>query len=553
MVNLKKIFFDQKLILYPEHKEVGAEILEDAVVSGIFSNPLNVKPQGVFVAIKGLKFDSHQLLGEAIQKGARYLVVERLDFIPNTFVGWVCLVPSSKRALALLASRFYDEPTRGLFVVGVTGTNGKTSTSYLVEHFLQSFGSPCAVIGTVNHHLGTQVWSDSEGMTTPDSLHLQMRLREMQNSGAKSLAIEISSHALDQDRAVGVHLDLAIFTNLTQDHLDYHQSFENYYQAKKKLFTDLLIASEKKEKRAVLNTDDAYGKRMAEELSLISSRNFALLKFAQDGPDADIVFKIQSVQAEGTSFTLTVNAPKLMESKGQEGSLILSPGASADLKLKQRLSKLNLSHYEFFVPLFGEHNVYNVVGVLAGLLANGFAVSDLVKAALTFSGIPGRLERVRSKQALIFVDYAHTPDALLKVLRTVRQMHEQLGWQKRGGRIFCLFGSGGDRDPGKRPLMGQVAAQESDVVVLTSDNPRFEDPVKIIEAVRKGYDEVPLPRSHELHIVVDRAEAIAFAVSRLTEVDILLIAGKGHENYQDVKGKKYPFQDAVLVREALGE
>ena len=470
-------------------------------VTGLFNDARKVIPNSVFVAIRGLKTDGHQFINDAIQKEALALVVEDKSLVPATFEGITLQVPNTREALDLLASRYYNDPASELFCVGVTGTNGKTSVTYMVEAILSYGKIPTGVIGTVNHHLGNKVWSSE--MTTPDPLFLQKRLREFRDEGAKAVAMEVSSHALDQHRVDSVPFNAVIFTNLTRDHLDYHLTMENYFAAKQKLFTDLLWRTSKQPCFAIINIDDKLGRRL-------KVADPAVLWTYGSSSEADFHFKIKRMDFALTEFE--VHTPV-------------------------GVGKVEL-------PMSGTHNVMNALAALAAGMSTGMPLAMCCEALSSFTGVPGRLQSVPNKKNIsVFVDYAHSPDALENVLTALNRVRESL---KSSSRIWTIFGCGGDRDKGKRPLMAQMALKYSDQVIVTSDNPRTEDPQAIINDILTGVSD-----SNKARVVVDRKEAIRETLQKAQEGDVVLIAGKGHEDYQIIGTEKFPFSDVQVAEEAL--
>lgn len=472
----------------------------------------------VFVAIRGGRHDGHEYIAQVLASGAAAAVIAESEHVERLLRDGrlklgagdppVILVPDTRVALDLLARRLYYDPSHRLLCFGVTGTNGKTSSVYLLEHLLTRAKMPTGVLGTIDHHLGDRIWPTTH--TTPDPVRLQARLNEMKELGAQAIAMEVSSHALDQHRADGVQFNVVIFTNLTRDHLDYHGTEEAYFHAKQRLFTDLLWGSQKVPLFAVVNIDDPWGRRLRvggrAGIFTIGRRRGADFRFSPTGQD----FAGQDFQLE-TPFG---------EFRGR-------------------------------LPLIGRHNLYNAVGAIAAVAAVGVAPEKALKSLEVFPGIPGRLQRIPDRlDRAIFVDYAHTPDALENVLRTLHEIRDGMGARADGEkpRILSLFGCGGDRDAGKRPQMGAVAARLSDEIWLTSDNPRSEDPQQILNEIRKGVTALAPDRVHE---DVDRAKAIAHVVHAARPGDVVLIAGKGHEDYQEIRGERRPFSDVAVTAEIL--
>lgn len=479
------------------------EKLSTLEVSGLFQDARQVIPGSVFVAVRGQKFDGHDFLPEAVSKGVAAVVVENRSKVPGNFSGFVLQVPDTRQALDILASRFYWDPSQELFCVGVTGTNGKTSITYLVESLLNEGGHKTAVMGTINHHLGPTVFPSS--MTTPEPILLQSRLREFRNQGATALAIEVTSHALDQKRVDSIAFNTVVFTNLTHDHLDYHRSMKSYFESKQRLFTDFLWRTNKRPVHAVVNVGDAYGRklRIAQPAELITY-----------GPqDADFTFQILNTDFSSTQFIL----------------------------------KTPWSKDEINLPLCGAHNVQNAVAALAVGVSAGIKWPLLLKAIQQFPGVPGRLQVIPGFSRHVLVDYAHTPDALENVLTALQKVRSA---KKAKNKISVIFGCGGDRDKGKRPVMAEIALKNSDRVIVTSDNPRNEDPLVIINEILQG---IPASDRSQVTVLPDRAQAIRETISTSQPDDVILIAGKGHEDYQIIGGEKRPFSDFEIARTVLQE
>lgn len=470
----------------------------------------------VFVAVRGSQQDGHQylpqIMGSDISVAAivadestiRQMQAEGrlnaklLSRIP------ILLVADTRFALDLLARRQYFDPSHRLLCFGVTGTNGKTSTVYLLEHLLNKAGLKAGVMGTIDHHLDEQIWPSSH--TTPAPVQLQARLAQMKELGAQAVAMEVSSHALDQHRADGVQFNVAIFTNLTRDHLDYHQTEKAYFAAKQRLFTDLLGDSQKIPLMAIVNIDDSWGRRLR-----VTAR--AALWTIGKSKTADFNFRVLSQDFSGQKFKL----------------------------------QTPLGDFEAELPLIGEHNLYNAVGAIAAVTTVGVPLEKSLKSLPDFAGIPGRLQRVPDPRGRsVFVDYAHTPDALENVLKTISQIRQQQSGQQP--RILTLFGCGGDRDTGKRPQMARIAAQFSDRVWVTSDNPRSENPQAIIDDILRGFQANDLTKVKQQ---VDRALAIEEILQEAQSGDVVLIAGKGHETYQEILGEKRDFSDVLVAEKFL--
>ncbi len=482
----------------PEEKMSSLE------VSGLFQDARAVVPGSVFIAIRGQKFDGHNFIKDAVLKGASTLVVEDKTQIPPEFNGFTLVVPDARKALDILASRFYWDPGQELFCVGVTGTNGKTSITYLIESILNQAGHRTAVMGTVNHHLGEKIF-ESE-LTTPDPIALQRRLKEFKELGATAVALEISSHALDQKRADSVPFNAVIYSNLTRDHLDYHGSMENYFKAKQRLFTDLMETSSKFPTFAIVNLADAWGRK------LWVHEKTELLTYGTR--ESDFRFEILEINFSYTRF------------------LLITPWSKNEVKL----------------PLCGVHNVLNALAAAGAGVAAGVKWDLIIKGLENFTGVPGRLQMVpNTKDRHVLVDYAHSPDALENVLKSLAEVRKV---RKSKSRIHLVFGCGGDRDKGKRPLMAQIALKYADSIIVTSDNPRTEDPEKIIEDIVAP---ISISDKNRIQICIDRGQAIRDSLKASKPDDVVLIAGKGHEDYQIIGTEKKPFSDFETAKQVLKE
>lgn len=465
-----------------------------ATVTGIAYDSRRVAPGDLFVCIRGFAQDGHVYAEEAAAKGAAALLVSRS--LPTRLPQ--VIVPETRDAMGPVAAKFWGYPSRRLRVVGVTGTNGKTTTAYFIRSALSAGGERCGLIGTVEQSTGGPPRPASR--TTPESVDIQRLLREMVDHGCASCVMEVSSHGLALRRTAGVEFDMAVFTNLTRDHFDFHKSAEAYLEAKLTLFRSL-SPQKAGATYAIINGDDPYAHAFAEAAAA------PVITYGIEG-DYDVVASGLSVSRQGSSYRVETSA------------------GSAQVNIR----------------LPGRFNVYNSlaaisVGVMAGIEL------DAVVAALPETVVPGRFEPVDAGQDFsVIVDYAHTPDSLENVLLTAKALCE--------GRLIVVFGAGGDRDPGKRPLMGRVAARHADVVIVTSDNPRFEEPMKICADVAAGVREEGRTR---FDVIVDRREAIEAAIAMAQPGDFVLIAGKGHETYQEICGVKHHFDDRETARHAIRE
>ena len=444
-----------------------------------------VKPGTLFFCVPGFTRDGHEFAPDAIERGAVALVVER----PLGLSVPEILVTSVREAMAPAAAHFYDDPTTQLQTVGITGTNGKTTTAFLVRSLLEADGRRTGLLGTVKSVIGGV--EHAVVRTTPEAIDLQRTFRQMLDSGDRACTLEVSSHALELHRADAIHFAAAIFTNLTQDHLDFHPTMEDYFAAKRRLFAPGLA------QHAVVNIDDDYGLRIASDVP-------NAITFALDNESAS--YRATNVETGLAGSRFTVHSPD---------------GAT-----------------ELTSPLRGRFNVYNVLGALAAARALDVPLETAVSAISAAGQVPGRFEPVDEGQDFaVLVDYAHTPDSLENVLSAARQLAE--------GRVHVVFGCGGDRDRGKRPLMGEIARRLADRVIVTSDNPRSEDPEAIIEEILEGSGD-------DVEHTADRRAAIEAAIAGAAAGDVVVIAGKGHEQGQEFAGgHKIPFDDVTVARETL--
>lgn len=483
----------------------------DLEIRGLFYDSRSVIPGGLFFALRGATVDGHAFLSRAVRAGAVAVVVEDDSNLPAGVTA--VTVRDARQAMARMAACYFGNPTAGVPLIGITGTNGKTTTTYLIESMLAKGGIPSAVLGTINYRFGTTLFESSH--TTPESVDLQKMLRQLVDLGAKGVVMEVSSHSLEQRRVDGCLFDVGVFTNLTRDHLDYHHDMESYLESKLRLFSELLVPGRQKPLRhAVVNIDDPAGS------TIIRSAACPVLRYGLN-PGA-------ALSARDVVFSTA----------GISGTLVTPAGETA-----------------FSSRLLGRFNLYNILSAAGAACALGLSL-DAIRAGIEEHGrVEGRLERVENDRGLtVLVDYAHTGDALENVLRTLRELAT--------GRILTVFGCGGDRDRGKRPLMGEVAGRLSDLAIITSDNPRTEDPAAIIREVREGllpldlreYDRAELSgeMAEKGFLAVElRREAIRLAIRLAKPGDIVLIAGKGHEDYQIIGTEKHHFDDREEAAAAL--
>ncbi len=482
-----------------QHLLDGAEVLSrsgDPSVSGVEYDSRRVKPGCVFVAMRGESSDGNRFIDQAIQAGAVAVVTDSASETPREGVAWA-VVPHGRRALARLSANFYKRPAERIAVTGITGTNGKSTTAFLVESILTAAGRKSALMGTIEYHVAGHVYPAPH--TTPEALELARILNEALGLGATDAVMEVSSHALAQERVFGVPFDVAVFTNLTRDHLDFHHTMEEYAAAKRMLFAPPAAPAPR---WAVLNRGDAASAAIVNEESRVIW--YGLSEEAQ--------LHVENVRTslDGLGFDLCYEGARQPMESG----------------------------------LAGRINVLNILAASGAALSYGIDLPTIARGIAACGAVPGRFERIDCGQPfLVVVDYAHTDDALRSVIQTAREMSHLT----KGGRVITLFGCGGDRDRSKRPLMGMAAGELSDFVVLTSDNPRSEDPLDIINDTLVG-----LRRFDTLHVAEpDRAKAIRIALKEAREGDVVLIAGKGHEPYQALKDRTIQFDDREKARDVL--
>ncbi|NIP30844.1 MAG: UDP-N-acetylmuramoyl-L-alanyl-D-glutamate--2,6-diaminopimelate ligase [Candidatus Dadabacteria bacterium] len=472
----------------------GSENIE---IKGITIDSNKVEEGYMFVAIRGKKIDGHKFASSAVKNGAVALMVEELTTEIDQIIS-VVEVENTRDTLPYIASNFYNNPTNYMTVVGITGTNGKTSISYMLEEIWKQEGKITGVIGTIENRYKNKVIESD--LTTPDAIELNKLLFEMKSSGVTHAAMEVSSHALDLKRVDSCNFDVAVFTNLTQDHLDYHQNIDEYYEAKKRLFTEVLTKSTKSDKYSVINIDDPFG------LKLYNSLKDNVINYS-------IRNKKATIYAENIDFK--------------------NNGISADIKSGYGNIKINSK-------LIGQHNLYNLMAAAGTALSLGSSIESINTALNNITHIPGRLEKISNNLGInVIVDYAHTPDALENVIKSLKAVYS--------GRIITVVGCGGDRDKKKRPLMGNIGHKYSDLLIVTSDNPRTENPDSIIDDIFEG---IETDKNRTIRIV-DREKAIEHAINSANRNDTILIAGKGHEDYQIIGKEKRDFDDRLISKNYL--
>lgn len=471
----------------------GNKLPESLSIKGVSQKADSVQSGQAFFAIRGTQVDGHTFIQKALDRGAAVVVVDNEEAFkkyPQTV--WV---DCTRSQLAEAASAWFDHPTEKFSLVGVTGTNGKTTSSYLLREIWENIGLKTGMVGTVETLIGKEKFTST--LTTPGALELQGIFSKMVDAQVTHAVMEVSSIALDQKRVGGCHFKVGLFTNFTQDHLDYHGTFENYFEAKLKLFRDFGLPL------AVLNLDDEWVRRV-----LVQGKAKQTLSFSLSDPSADFY-------AENIHFSVSGTTAKIKTPSG---------------------------HFDYRSSLIGAHNLANGLGALATIYGLGQDFPHAVRALEKAQGAPGRLERVMQgeKYPSIFVDYAHTDDALRRVLEALRKLKNDKG----SGKIITVFGCGGDRDKTKRPKMAEAASSLSDITVVTSDNPRTENPEKIIEDICKG-----LNPGKSIHCETLRKKAIEWALSQANPQDVVLVAGKGHETYQIIGTTQFPFDDRQVVRD----
>lgn len=465
----------------------------DIDIKGIAYSSKNTANDFLFAALKGVKTDGNLYIQEALEKGTAAVLSEQKP--PAGFNKTWIQVDDAREKTALISTNFYDNPSQKLKVIGITGTKGKTTTSYLLESILNHAGHRAGVIGTVSYRLGEKV--KPAPRTTPEAPDIQRMIKDMVDAGLTHCIIEVSSHALDLKRVTGTSFSVAIFTNLSGDHLDYHRTMDEYFTAKKKLF------QLKADKRiAVVNADDAWGKRLIAELPI------GIISY---GTEPSALVRVEAFEFSDSGTKITVRYPA--------GTLSVNSA------------------------LVGRPNLYNILAAVSAALSLNISVQAIQKGISGLKGVPGRFEKIKNDYGLnIFIDYAHSDDALRKLLETARELSSN--------KVIVVFGAGGDRDKSKRPRMGEAAGMLADWSIITSDNPRTEDPLKIIYEIEFGFQKCG---SSAYEIEPNRERAIIKALSMGEPGDYILIAGKGHENYQIIKDKTLPFKDADVVNRWLAQ
>jgi UDP-N-acetylmuramoyl-L-alanyl-D-glutamate--2,6-diaminopimelate ligase len=548
----------------PLHQWARAQLTAlNVPITRLVTDSRAIQRGDTFIAYPGEKTDGRQFIADAIVQGANAVIYEKFlsghpleaqHFVWND--AWQVpnlAVADLRHKAGWLADAAYGMPSEKLWVVGITGTNGKTSTSHWIAHALNDAGKKCALIGTLGNGFVDALRATEN--TTPDAIRVHGLLADYSRDGAQAVAMEVSSHALSQGRVNAVHFDVAMLTNLSRDHLDYHGDMQSYADTKRKLFDWQQLGF------VVLNLDDAYGVELAEQLSLQEGRRWVPGGSAATLPQSAGCAVTSDLASVVGSPSRVAGSSTSNESRDADAEIIGYGLSAAALLLAERLGLrmvygnllemtgqgLRLAVHsswggaELNSALVGRFNAANLLGALAVLLVSGVALSDAVHALSRVQPVAGRMQRLGSvQQPTVIVDYAHTPDALEKVLQALREISAEAD-----GKVFCVFGCGGDRDRGKRAMMGLVAEKYSDFCIVTSDNPRGENPREIIAEIVSGMN----ADNHE--IIVDRAAAIQSAIRHARQGDTVLIAGKGHEDYQEINGIKHPFSDVSVAQQAL--
>ncbi len=472
-----------------------------AMVTGVTTDSRKVEQGSLFICLRGVHVDGHDFARRAAEAGASAIVAEVPLELPATVTQFI--VPDTRAAMQEIIPFFYDYPAQDMRIIGVTGTNGKTTVTHMIAHLLRHQGATVGLIGTVHVLIGEQEYPTVN--TTPDVDTMQFWLARMKAAGVTHVIMEVSSHALALGRVAGIEFDVAVFTNLTQDHLDFHGTMEAYAQAKQSLFTQIGQTGQKSHKAAVINGDDPYGQMMERA---VAAGDCDLILYGM-GESVQVRAKNSIVTAAGSDFTLVVDGVE----------------------------------YPCRTNIMGTFNIYNMLAAIAVARHEGMKMADILVALGRFRSVAGRFEQIDEGQDFaVIVDYAHTPDGLEKILRTAREM--------TSGRVLIAFGCGGDRDASKRPIMGEIAARYANVVWVTSDNPRTEDPEQIIEQVYAGCLRSKAAYT-EIYREPDRRRAIAEVVGMARTGDVVLIAGKGHEDYQIIGEEKIHFDDREEARRVL--
>ncbi|NFO03243.1 UDP-N-acetylmuramoyl-L-alanyl-D-glutamate--2,6-diaminopimelate ligase [Clostridium botulinum] len=464
----------------------------DKEISSVNYDSRKVKKSDIFICIKGYATDGHKYIQKAIENGASVIIMQDDIEVVNKNIS-VIKVKDTRKALALIGINYYDNPSKKMKIIGITGTNGKTTTAFMIKSILESNGKKVGLIGTIANYIGNEKLHTER--TTPESLELQELFNNMVNKGVEYCVMEVSSHSLELDRVYGVDFEVGIFTNLTRDHLDFHKTFENYYNSKFKLF--------KRSNIRIINNDDNYGKQVIKDLNKLKAKNIYEYSIREDS-----------------------NFKAFDEKMG-----------SKNISFKVNLEK----EEEFILSIPGEYNIYNALGAIGACYKLNIPM-EAIREGINKVIVPGRCERTATNYNLpydIIIDYAHTPDGLQNILETARGFTQ--------GKLIAIFGCGGDRDKVKRPQMGEIGTDIADIAIVTSDNPRSEEPMKIIEDILVGIEK------DNYEVIENRKDAIKKAMDIAKENDVIVIAGKGHETYQILKDKTIHFDEREIVKQILDD
>ena len=464
------------------------------------NNSKKIKKNDIFFAINGEKENGNIYIEDAITKGAAAIVGDKslnTKIIPKNILSLI--VPNVRKSFGIACSNFFSNPGDNINLCGITGTNGKTSIAYLLHAIFGKEQS--SLIGTIENKYGSKKIKSI--LTTPDTFDLNKTLKEIKNHEIKNCFLEVSSHSLELSRVEGINFDSGIFTNITRDHLDFHKNMNSYYKSKAKLFTYYLNKSKKKNKIAVINIDDKYGRKITK----LINRNIKVISYSVKNSNADFYLK---------SIEKVKNGNKL-------------------------IIKNDKNEFTLETKLFGSYNLQNILASFAISKSKGLSIKKIFDGIKKFEGAPGRLEKIKNKKINIFIDYAHTPDAIKKSIQSLKKNFNDK-------KIIVLFGCGGDRDKGKRARMGKIVSEAANKIIITSDNPRYESPKTIIQDIIQG---ISSKNINKVKVISNRGNAIRFSIKSTRKDDVLLIAGKGHEEYQEIKGIKNKFSDKREVRKCL--
>lgn len=507
--------------LYSLLKNIKCRIFGTTIlnISGLYHKDTEVKENGLFFCLRGTRVDGTEFVKSAVKNGAVAVVTEQ-EIQGLSFVTQI-VVKNARETMSLIACRFYGSPAEKLKLIGVTGTNGKTTVSTLIFSSLKSFGKNCAVIGTNGIIIQNQIFES--GMTTPDPIILQKYLSLMVRKKVEYVVMEVSAHALDLCKIDGIVFEQVIFTNLTEDHLDYFKTMEKYFSAKQKLF------SKKYAKLAIINIDDEYGKRLA------GSINLPYFTYAINEKNANLVLTDSEQTKQGQKFCACFKTFDILKSEKVNSNFCLNNPETSNL------NDIVLNDFEsqnFEIKLFGKFNLYNYLAVILSLKNLGYSLSEIAGVSKFIQPVDGRFNTYFVGEKMVVIDYAHTPDGLLNILNSCREI-------AKSKKLIAVFGCGGNRETGKRKIMGEISSKIADFSIITTDNPRFEKKEEIAREIESGF----LNKNYE--IVLDRAKAIERALVLADDGDVICIAGKGAENYIEENGIKIPYSDRAIIEKLI--